>query len=236
MSIHITEISDKIKVDWEPQAIVPEKALADVICSDDFQTRLGNMLDGFQKLEPTYIEAYGQNYVSMAERNQLLESNFDVGTFWFRYDFVNRQANDPVCVCTLYVLTDDGYLPWFNRMGQATSADTGSDGAFADAETSARRRVLIALGMGSEGDLEIKQAQNSGASTAIQGQLDKEGLSIVGFLRQYASDAASLGLPKLVTSLKELSKSSELSWADVSSTDLDNLLSYAKKKFKGMSN
>jgi hypothetical protein len=236
MSMQITEVSEKINTSWEPQAILPEPALASIIASDDFQQRLSAMLVEFQTLEPVYIEAYGKNYVSMAERNQLLEKHFDLGTFWLRYDFINREAKDPVCVCTLFVLTDEGYFPWFNRMGQATSSDTGSDGALADAETSARRRILIALGMGSEGDLEVQKSQQSGATSAIQNQLDKSGESVLKFLKRYAGDAASLKLPKLKTYFQDSVKDTNFKWADVCESDIESLLQYAKSQFKGMVN
>lgn len=224
----VTDLSKVISMEWEPTLISNSESLTSIVSSKAFKEKLSKTLSDYEGLEPVYIEEYQSNYVSLADRIKVLEDNFEFGELWFGYEFIDRESINPTCVCTLYVLTDSGYEPWIIRLGIGSTYNVGTDGAIADAEVSAKRRVLAALGMGNDGDAEILESKGSLSIKLLQRELEKCGKSIKSIIKEYKARMASRDLEKLEIATPKDDDFESVEWGSQGEADAKNLLNYLK--------
>ncbi|MAH54646.1 MAG: hypothetical protein CL531_00075 [Aestuariibacter sp.] len=221
------QINDSVDLGWKAAQVDLSPALAETILSEDFQNSLDNMLKDFENLTPTYIESYGRNYISLADRMQLLEKHFPFGKLWFRYDFINRDTGEPVCQASLLVLTSEGYKVWLTRLGMGNSQDPSTDGVAADAETSARRRLLAAIGMGSEGDVETQENGRSQMVSKLSSCQADTGMDVKSLFKSYTTNYVSKNLPAISVDTEKLKFEDGMPpWEKFTDNDLKNLLKY----------
>lgn len=230
-----TANSINVKVDssWTPVNTSDSKALADEIISEEFQDALSCMLDDFDKLVPTEDTDSGRSFISMAQKNRLIEKHFPFCQLLFRSQFLSIEEGRECCYMTLYVLTEEGYLPWFSRMGMGDHVNPSTDGVMADAETSAKRRLMIALGLGYEGGEESIELDANRTARAIDEHIVKYGTNLYNVVADYSARHRKFNLPKLDGNYPKSEKDSEklnFSIADMGNDDMLLLLSFLKSK------
>jgi len=225
-----TDLSLVLDMTWTPTLVSESSKLSDTITSPAFQGKLKKMLSDYDDIEPSYIEEYQSNYVSLADRIKVLEDNFEFGDLWFGYEFIDRESANPVCVCTLYVQTESGFEPWINRMGVASSFNVSTDGALADAEVSSKRRVLAALGMGNDSDADILQSKGSLSIKLLEKELEKMGMSAKSLIKEYRAKTTSRKLTKLSVPIPIDDEFSSVVWGNSGDADSSNLIEYLKSK------
>ena len=134
------------------------------------------------------------------------------------------------CESTLYVLTDAGYQPWFSRLGQSSADTVGADGREADAETSALRRIFMALGMGKEGAKEVDEGSASNATSVVEDFCKHRGMELSALLKEYRSHHSAYNLDALKSDYVEKSSGDKLK-DDVKSDDWIALSKYISLKW-----
>jgi hypothetical protein len=207
------------------------KALASVILSEKFKSSLASMLADFSQLEPNQITSEGYEFVGLSEKKALFEKHFPFFEMKVDSHFVSLSENSAVMTCesTLYVLTDEGYVAWFSRLGQSSGDSVGADGREADAETSALRRIFMALGMGKEGAKEV-DSDSANNATAIVGDYCKErGIDIKTLLKEYRSHHSAYDLAELKEDYLDLGTSTKKE-IDVKSEDWVLLAKFVSHK------
>jgi hypothetical protein len=218
------ELNAYIDTTWTPSPTSTSEALAETLMNKEFQAKLVKLHDAYKGLTPTYIAEYERCYILMADRLKVLESAFDFGDLWFSYDFINRDVDEPICVGTLLVMTGEGYKPWLSRMGRGNAANPSSDGVFADAETSAKRRLLAALGLGGEGENEIAETSKRNARAALTTKLTSSNDDIGSTIKSYQAHYTRFeGLTPLSP---EVGKDKDPTIGKLSDKDVENLLSF----------
>lgn len=225
MNDRIDEVLDN---SWSPIEVSTSKALAKAILDPAFQESLKKMLAEFKSLTPKEYDGSGKAFVSMAQKHQLLEKHFEFGTFWFTTQFIDTDADAPICHGTLSVLTDEGYLPWFSRMGMPNPDSVSTDGKMADAENSATRRLMIGLGLGYEGAAELVDAENLRYIAAIREYLTSHGDMHLGTLvNNYKNHGGGLAPLKVKMDSKQQDK---LSFNDLHQDDIKLLVGFVRRR------
>jgi|AntDeeMinimDraft_5_1070356.scaffolds.fasta_scaffold12816_2 hypothetical protein len=196
-----------IDTTWSPVLASPkDKELAAKLSEKNFLESHKKMLSDFEKLEPVALDDMGNTYVPFSEKLRVLEENFDFQTFMFSSQFLNMGATaSPICYMTLLVLTDEGFRPWFSRMGMGDQANPGPDGLMADAETSAKRRILIALGMGKPGEEETS-SERSVETGVIERYMSENNTSVADLVAAYGSRAPTDSAGPLDVKMASLKK------------------------------
>lgn len=220
------ELSSFVDSSWVPTEISKSKALATEILSSEFQNNLKNMLEAFSKIIPKEHDSSGKAFVSMAAKYQLLETYFPFGGLRIFTQFINNESSNAVCSATLHVLTEDGYEPWFSRMGMSNSDDHTTDGPLADAETSASRRLLVALGLGYEGAEEIVENNKFKNIQQLNSYLLENGLKLKELVSKYRDQQSKYGLGLLSGKYDTKTPKSELTLKMISDDDFKKILSF----------
>jgi hypothetical protein len=187
-----------IDTSWEPVMPSESKSLASAITNKDFRKNLINMLKEYDTIPPDGFDSYGNEYIRLSEKYRVLENNFDFGTFQIRTQTMNNeQSMVPFCYATLYVLTELGYEPWFSRMGVGDPNMVSTDGLHADAETTARRRILVALGLGKDGSNEVVNTDQDNMRKHLGATILEKGMTLSGLVMLYTGKAQVNKLPPL---------------------------------------
>lgn len=202
------------------------KALADAILHEDFQGSLIAMLQEFEGITPTGGADGSPSYVPLTKKAQLLEKHFPLFTLTIGNRFLNIGDVNTVCYATLYVLTDEGYLPWLSRMGMADCDRISSDGAMADAEISAKRRLFAAIGMGADMIEDVEVVGTDTYIDVVKQHIGRAGVnSIEALISEYRRDAGKYGLKNLA-----IRNAVNVNMQELSQEDLGNLAAYINKK------
>lgn len=188
-----------VLVDFNVSPTSGKKELADVILSSDFQQRLAAMLSEFDAIAPSGGDDGAPRYVPLTQKSQLLEKHFPLFTLTIGNQFVNIGEPNVICHSTFYVLTDEGYLPWFSRMGMADGDRVSSDGAMADAEISAKRRLFAALGMGADMVEDVGVVSKDSYVEVVSNYVEASGTKdIDGLISEYRRECGRHGLKPLM--------------------------------------
>lgn len=227
-------LENTVEQKWAPVETSSEEALAKEISSNTFQKSLSDMLDKFDTLIPKEEDISGRKFISMAQKNKLIEEFFPFGSLSFRSQFISLTEKSEICYMTIYVLTDDGYLPWFSRLGMSDPNTSSTDGTAADAETSAKRRIFIALGLGYESGQEQHEMIVSQTEKALEEGIINHGMAIFELVSEYQERAHMFNLPKKLSgdypSNQKDAEKMKFNISDVSSEDGVLLLKYLKEK------
>jgi hypothetical protein len=189
--------SDRIDSTWHPIVTSPSVSMYEKVSSQEFQDSLIKMQKEFESIVPKNVDQDGDLYVSLMERTQLIEDCFPYGTFHFVYQFLNVSSDVPVCCGTLHILAGDSYEPWFSRFGMGDPSNIGPDGLFADAETSARRRLMAAIGLGREGDKEIIESEAAILINSLGSFCSESGMAFCDLTSEYMRHHTKYELPAL---------------------------------------
>jgi len=227
-------LSPFVDTTWEPVEVSTSKELAAEILSDDFQNGLESMINEFESLFPSDHYDNGKGFIPLSKRKEILEKNFAFGTFSISNQFINLFDDAPICVSTIYVLTEKGYEPWFSRMGMGSSTNPSSDGLLADAETSALRRLMAALGMGNESSEEVADSDRLNRVNIISLYLKDNSMSLLKLIENYKSHGSRYSLPELKNKSYPSSKSKKeeievFDYSFIGDGDLSILVSYISK-------
>ncbi len=209
-------INSQIQTQWTP--VFPAfgcKALAAVIQSEEFKASLAEMLNDFDDLEPNQITNDGYEFVGLSEKKALFEKHFPFFSLKVQTQFISLNPNSQVVTCeaALYVLTEEGYKPWFTRLGQSSTDNVGADGREADAETSALRRIFLALGMGKEGSKEVTEDNSKNAMALVSDYCKETGKQLKELVKEYRSHHQAFALQPF-----------KLNYSDVEDTKLPALI------------
>lgn len=227
-----TTLENSVVREWVPVETSSSEMLAKEIMSEGFQDSLTGMLDAFDKLVPKEEDLTGRKFISMAQKNKLIEDFFPFGELVFRSQFLSLEDGQEVCYMTLYVLTDGGYEPWFSRLGMA-NATKSSDGSIADAETSAKRRLMIALGLGYEGNTEHSELNIDKTVKALEEAVISNGTSLFQIVSEYQKGAHLYNLPSLSGEFPETKAQAQSKGFGVKDINCDDgflLLTYLKER------
>ncbi|MEG3765126.1 hypothetical protein [Alteromonas sp. 14N.309.X.WAT.G.H12] len=224
-------IEQNIDVTWKP--VSPAfgcKDLAEVIQGNDFRTALANMLADFDKLVPNQVTFEGYEFVGLSEKKALFEKHFPFFQLKVDSQFVSLSPDSHVITCeaALYVLTESGYKPWFTRLGQSSADVVGADGREADAETSALRRIFLALGMGKEGAKEIIEESSKNAISIVNDYCIKNAIALHELVKEYRSHHKAVNLSPLKHNYHDVENGSLGSVID--SADWVSLTEYVSKR------
>lgn len=210
-----------IDTTWSPVlANASDKDLAEALSREEFVLAHKRMLEEFDRVEPVVLDDMGNTYIPFSEKLRLIEEHFDFQTFVFSPQFLSIGGSEsPVCYMTLLVLTENGYRPWFSRMGMGASDMPGPDGLLADAETSAKRRILIALGMGKPGEEETSSDRSVGTSI-IEKYMSDQSANVADLVSVYNSKMHAMGLEPLHVKMSTLKAIKENSGTEAGLTSL----------------
>lgn len=228
MSIQKTsknELCNYVDSEWKPVQVATTKSLVKEITSKEFQTSLAGMLEDFEKIIPKEYDSSGRSFVPMSEKYRLLETHFPFGAIRIFTQFISHDTSNAICIATIYVLTEEGYEPWFSRMGMGNIEGASTDGALADAETSASRRILIGLGLGYEGVEEIAENNELKNVQGINNFLAENNKSMNALVEDYIDQHSRYGL-KLLSQKYLTSNGKKLSYNDIHKSDIKRLLSF----------
>ena len=189
-------VSQQIDTQWVP--VSPAfgcKNLAEVIQGEEFRQSLTAMLADFDELEPNQVTQDGYEFVGLSEKKALFEKHFPFFQLKVDTQFISLSPDSSVVTCeaALYVLTDQGYKAWFTRLGQSSADMVGADGREADAETSALRRIFVALGMGKEGAKEVAEESSKNALSIVNDFCTQNGIKLQELLKEYRSHHKAVG-------------------------------------------
>ncbi len=228
------DLSPYIDTSWEPTSVSSSKSLAAVIVSDDFQDSLEEMLDEYDSMIPTEHYDDGSAFISLSARRELMERHFPFGTFHISTQFIKLDSDTPICVATLYVLTDDSYEAWFSRMGMGTASSVSSDGLFADAETSALRRILTAIGLGNEGNEESADSDRINRVGIVDAFIESTSQTLIQLVESFKSHGSKYSLGALTgfypSSKDKKDDRERFGFNSMNDNDLALLVSYVQKK------
>lgn len=196
-----------LSTEWAPVLASSEDSeLVKTLQSEEFTESHKKMMEAFDRLEPVPIGLDGDAYIPLSEKLRLLEESFPFQTFYFSPQIINMGMSDtPICSTTLLVLTDSGYRPWFSRMGMGDYSIPGTDGLIADAESSAKRRILIALGMGTPGEEKVG-SERSVARDVLERYLNSSGEYLRDIVTAYVGQASSSGDEQLAIKTSQIKK------------------------------
>lgn len=215
-----------VLVDFNVSPTSGQKELTDVILSNEFQKSLAAMQSEFETIAPSGGGDGAPKYVPLTQKSQLLEKHFPLFTLTIGNRFVNIGEPNVICYSTFYVLTDEGYLPWLSRMGMADGDRISSDGAMADAEISAKRRLFAAIGMGADMVEDVDVVSKDSYVEVVSSYVEVSGTKDVDTLvSEYRRECGKLGLKPL-----SVRNATKVDVKGMSEDDLQLLSAYIAKK------
>lgn len=185
------------------------------ISDGSLEQQLTDMLNEFDNLVPEQYEGYDRPYQPLSKRMDLFEKHIPFGDLMI-YTELLKECSTPgmvYCRATLHILTEEGYAPLFSRLGEGNSMTSRTDGAIADAETSATRRILIALGLSNDGgNDEFTVLKDSAQRDFITNYLNSRGKKLDALIKAFnAKNSAQ----ERIDETRNQSGVSDLSIADV---------------------
>lgn len=170
---------------------IQQQALAKVITSDDFSDRIAQMAKEFDAMKQDMEESEsGPRFIPMKVKMALLRKYF--GPFELQIDFnhLPDMRTGHIVQATVMVLTEAGMMKWFSRYGMAAAdSNESSQGVEVDAETSAKRRVLAALGLGGDYHEEVAEGSQISLLRDVQDAMDKGNLTVKSVLAGMSAKA-----------------------------------------------
>lgn len=169
-------------------------AVFKAITESDIETQIEEMLQEFDLLVPEQYEGYDRPYQPLAKRMDLFEKHIPFGQMVIYTEMIEEsKTNSHVyCRATFYILSDEGYLPLFSRLGEGSVMTARSDGPCAEAETSALRRMLIALGLSNDGGKdEIAVLNNNAERDSLTHYLHQQGKSLDALIKAFNAENPS---------------------------------------------
>jgi hypothetical protein len=218
---------DKINLDafdssWVPELPSTSGALVEKVNDPKFAERIKSMLADYDDLTPELYDGYFAPYVGLNERSRVFEKHFPLLLAQIQMQYVGQLGSDThVVQATLYLSTKDGSLPLFSRFGEGTSVNNRSDGAIAQAETSALRRIYCALGLGDNTSEEVAIINEQGQQKWIEGYLDEKKTAFDKLLKMYNAQASDHPIAE-----KENNKAMSLD--QIKAGQLNSLCEYVK--------
>lgn len=125
-------------------------ALANAILNPEFRKRMREMLTKFEDLQPENDEEFS-GYLSFGDRLSLVENHFppfDEYGLIYRSE-ISVTKDSVVAVTRLFIRVGGNYEYWFSRIGSFSNKAnvTRADGEAGHAQISAKRKILVALGL-----------------------------------------------------------------------------------------
>lgn len=163
---------------------VQQSELAAVVLSDAFSSRLGEMAKQFDELKQDIEDSEsGPRFIPMKTKMLLLRRYFTPFELQIDFNHLPEMRTGHIVQATVMVLTEKGYMKWFSRYGMAAKdSNESSQGAEVDAENSAKRRVLAALGLGGDYHDEVVEGSQINLLRDVQDAMDRKGVNIKSVL------------------------------------------------------
>lgn len=199
------------------------------ILDGDLEQRIGAMLDEFDDLVPEHYEGYDRPYQPLSKRMDLFEKHIPFGEMLIYTQPLSNHATQGALYsqATLFILTESGYQPLYSRLGEGNVMTSRTDGAIADAETSAIRRILVSLGLSNDGGKEeITVLQDSAERDFITNHLTATGKPLESLIKAYNADKSGGGQGRI----EETSNIKDKGVASLSITDVVKLRAFLESK------
>lgn len=168
------------------------KEVMPTLCALKIEDRIASMLSEFDGFVPEHYDGYDRPYQPLSRRVDLFEKHIPFGDLVIHTQLMEEStSNIAYCKATLMLLTEDGFQPLFSRYGEGNAMTSRTDGAVADAETSATRRILIALGLSNDGGKdEIATLKDSAERDFITNYLNSHRKSLESLIKAYNTSAS----------------------------------------------
>lgn len=190
------------------------------------QDAISEMLAEFDMMVPEQYEGYDRPYQPLSRRMDLFEKHIPFGLMVIYTEILeDSKSNSHVyCRATLYILSDEGYVPMYSRLGEGSVMTARTDGPYAEAETSAIRRILISLGLSNDGGKdEICVLNNNAERDALTLNLQEKGKSLDALIAAYNAENPG-------ARISEHTKNAIKSVSDLPNADVITLRQYLQKK------
>jgi hypothetical protein len=198
MTYSENNLAHSIDLGWEPEEMSSSPELAKLVSSDYFRDKIKLMLERYDTLEPKFIEEYGRPYILLDDRLKVFESVFDFGEAWIGTAPINSESDAPIYMGTIYLRTESGrFEPWVQALGQGDPTRKTREGLLADAETSAKRRLLSAIGLGDGSDQELFDDASSGVKQSLINEIENKGWNLSVLLSEYKTNHSRFKLSPL---------------------------------------
>lgn len=164
------------------------------ITQSGIEEQISHMLAEFDSLVPEQYEGYDRPYQPLSRRMELFEKHIPFGQMVIYTEILDgSKANNYVfCRATLYILTQEGYHPLHSRLGEGSVNTARTDGPFAEAETSAIRRILISIGLSNDGGKdEIRVLNNNAERDHLTNYLQEVGKTLDALIKAYNAEEPS---------------------------------------------
>lgn len=190
---------------WQPDEPAYTSTMYDAIMDDSFQQAMLALYEDYDELIPDEYDSMTElgkieKWVPLRKRLELFHRHFPCGELIITTQQMGVSSTDQyVSVATMYVLTEEGYEPWFSAFGMGDPATAGADGAIAEADRIAKKRVLISFGLSDDPSQEVEslnaESMRNFVATEVStlGEAGVEPL-VTAFNNSYAN---SHNLPKI---------------------------------------
>lgn len=159
----------------------------------DIENKISKMLSEFDGFVPEHYDGYDRPYQPLSRRIDLFEKHIPFGDLVIQTDLMEESTSSVIyCKATLMLLTEDGYQPLFSRYGEGNIMTSRTDGAVADAETSAMRRILVALGLSNDGGKdEIATLKDSAERDFVTNYLNSHRKNLESLVKAYNTSTSN---------------------------------------------
>lgn len=201
-------------------------AIYNAIAKSDIEAALSAMLDEFDTLVPEQYEGYDRPYQPLAKRMDLFEKHVPFGEMVIYTEILpgSKTISHVYCRATLYLLTAEGYAPLFSRLGEGSLMTARTDGPVAEAETSAIRRILIAIGLSNDGGKDEFNVLNDNAERDnLSHYLTSEGKSLDALIKAHNAERQD-------SRIEDRPHASGATVSSLKATDVIKLRDYISKK------
>jgi hypothetical protein len=197
---------------WAPEVPSSTLTMSEAMTDEAFDERYQAMLEEYDDLTPELIDGYERPYMHINKTLGLVDKHFGAEqTFSIQYQLVGKTpAGDTIAQGTVYVLTDDGYEPLMSRFGVGKESTENSDGAYAEAELSARRALLAALGLSDSVSEEMEQIVAQEVARSLEVKLNASSIKLSQLISSYnaspESETKQIKIPKTLSTIKEMTQ------------------------------
>ena len=170
---------------------IQEKALASVIVSESFSTKLVEMAKEFDSLKQDLEDSDdGPTFITMKVKMALLRKYFNPFELQIDFNHMPDMRAGHIVQATVLIMTEVGLMKWFSRYGMAVSdSQESSQGCEVDAESSAKRRVLAALGLGGDYHDEVIDNSQINLLRDVQKVMDDRAINVSQVIAEMTAKA-----------------------------------------------